>query len=164
MVNKLAVLIPTIIAAVLIGTIGLSFVPSEIRNKHLSEFSKGVIKIGFDTINVEIAKSNAEKQRWLMFRGEKQPMNTAMILIYDKSDLYGIWLLNIQYNLDLIWLDENGNIVYMVKDAHICKTTLDAADCTYKNTSPAKYVIAATSGFINAHKITRESKMTLISI
>ena len=54
-------------------------------------------------------------------------------------------LLNIEYNLDLIWINENGNIVYMVKDAEPCKNTFDAASCTYKNTKAAKYIIAAAS-------------------
>ena len=52
----------------------------------------------------------------------------------------------------------------MVKDASPCKNTLDTSDCPYKNTKPAKYVIAPASGFIDEHKITMESKMTMISI
>jgi uncharacterized membrane protein (UPF0127 family) len=99
-----------------------------------------------------------------MFRQEKIPLNSAMILVYDKPDLYSMWLLNIEYNLDLIWVDESGQIVYVVKDAPPCKNALDPSSCTYKNTKAAKYVIAATSGFINRHKITMESKMTVISI
>jgi len=64
----------------------------------------------------------------------------------------------------LIWFDENGNVVNIVKDASPCKTILDASTCTYKNTKVAKYVIAATSGFIDTHRITMESHMTIISI
>ena len=163
LVSKLPLLVPLIIIAVAIGAIGLAFVPSEIKNKRL-DFAQGTAMINGNLIKVEIAKSAAEKQRWLMFRQERLPLNSAMMLIYDKLDLYAIWLLNIEYNLDLIWFDENGNIVYMVKDASPCKNTLDASNCTYKNTKPAKYVIAAASGFIDEHKITRDSKMTIISI
>jgi uncharacterized protein len=163
LVHKLPLLVPLIIIAVAIGAIGLAFVPSEIKNKRL-DFAQGTAMINGNLIKVEIAKSAAEKQRWLMFRQERLPLNSAMMLIYDKLDLYAIWLLNIEYNLDLIWFDENGNIVYMVKDASPCKNTLDASNCTYKNTKPAKYVIAAASGFIDEHKITRDSKMTIISI
>lgn len=163
LVSKLPLLVPLIIIAVAIGAIGLAFVPSGIKNKRL-DFAQGTAMINGNLIKVEIAKSAAEKQRWLMFRQERLPLNSAMMLIYDKLDLYAIWLLNIEYNLDLIWFDENGNIVYMVKDASPCKNTLDASNCTYKNTKPAKYVIAAASGFIDEHKITRDSKMTIISI
>ena len=126
LVRKLPLLVPLIIIAVAIGAIGLAFVPSGIKNKRL-DFAQGTAMINGNLIKVEIAKSAAEKQRWLMFRQERLPLNSAMMLIYDKLDLYAMWLLNIEYNLDLIWFDENGNIVYMVKDASPCKNTLDAS-------------------------------------
>ena len=163
MVRKIAVIIPVLVAAVTIGSLGLVFIPQEIKNKHIT-FAEGTIRIDDDVIRVEVAESRADKQRWLMFREERLPLNSAMILIYEKSDLYALWLLNIEYNLDLIWINENGNIVYMVKDADPCKNALDAASCTYKNTKPAKYIIAAASGFIEEHDITEKSLMTIISI
>jgi uncharacterized protein len=164
MISKLAVLIPTIIAASIVGLLGITFLPFETKTSHTAEFPKGTIRIGHDIIIVEIAKSEAERQRWLMFRGEKLPLTSGMILVYDRSDLYAMWLLNIDYNLDLLWFDAKGNLVYTVKDAQICKNALDTVNCTYKNTIPAKYVIAATSGFITKHNINKESKMTVISL
>jgi uncharacterized protein len=163
LVGKIAVIIPVLVAAVTIGSLGLVFIPQEIKNKQI-DFAEGTIRIDDDVIKVEIAESRADKQRWLMFREERLPLNSAMILVYEKSDLYSIWLLNIEYNLDLIWINENGNIVYMIKDAEPCKNTFDAASCTYKNTKAAKYIIAATSGFIEEHDITEKSIMTIISI
>ena len=38
----------------------------------------------------------------VMFREDKFPSNSGMILIYPKLDLYSLWLLNIQYNLDIM--------------------------------------------------------------
>src|ERR671930_1453578 len=163
MVSKIAILIPMIVIAAIVGAIGLSLFPLKVKNKGL-EFARGKVLIDSDPINVEIAKSSAEKQRWLMFRHEKLPLSSAMILVYDKPDLYSMWLLNIEYNLDLIWLDESGHVVYIVRDASPCENALDPSSCTYKNTKVAKYVIAATSGFIDRHKITKESKMPVISI
>lgn len=164
MISKLTVLIPTIIAASIVGVLGITFLPSETKTSHTTEFPKGTIRIGQDIIIVEIAKSEAERQRWLMFRGEKLPLNSGMILVYDRPDLYAMWLLNIDYNLDLLWFDAKGNLVYTVKDAQICKNALDTVNCTYKNTIPAQYVIAATSGFITKHNINKESKMAVISL
>ena len=163
MVRKIAVIIPVLVAAVTIGSLGLVFIPQEIKNKQI-DFAEGTIRIDDDVIKVEIAESRADKQRWLMFREERLPLNSAMILVYEKSDLYSMWLLNIEYNLDLIWINENVNIVYIVKDAEPCKNTFDAASCTYKNTKAAKYIIAAASGFIEEHDITEKSIMRIISI
>jgi uncharacterized membrane protein (UPF0127 family) len=163
MVHKIAVLIPVMVAATALGVLGLVFIPPGVKNAPAG-FPVGTVRINHDIINVEVAKSSAEKERWLMFRHEKMPFNSAMILVFDKPDLYSMWLLNIGYNLDLIWFDENGNVVYMVKDVPPCKSTFDMADCTYKNTKPAKYVIAATSGFIDKHRVNTDSMMSITSI
>lgn len=163
MASKLAVLLPVILAAFIIGVLGLLLAPSEVRNRDLS-FPTGTIKIDNDTIKVEVAKSPEERQRWLMFREDPIPLDSAMLLAYGKPDLYALWLINIQYNLDLIWLDENGHVVYAKENAQICTNPFDASKCTYKNTSPAKYVIAASSGFIANHNVSTCSTMKVISI
>jgi hypothetical protein len=124
----------------------------------------GTIKIGNSAINVEIAESDAERQRWLMFRNEEFPLNSAMILVYPKSDLYALWLLNIQYNLDIMWFNEEGKLVYLIKNAKPCENPLDPHNCTYKTTVPAKYIVVSTKGFIKENNITNSSILTIISI
>jgi uncharacterized membrane protein (UPF0127 family) len=146
-----------------LGVLGLTFVPEGIKNRNI-DFSKGTIVINNNSISTEIAETPAERQRWLTFRNEELPLSSALLLVYDKPDLYSLWLLNIQFNLDLIWFDGAGNIVYIKQDAAPCMNTLDAAQCTYKNTIPARYVLAATTGFINYHNITIDSKIKLVSI
>lgn len=163
MVRKITVLVPVIVGCIILGVLGLTFIPEGIKNRNI-EFSKGTIAINNHSISTEIAETPAERQRWLTFRSEKMPLSSALLLVYDKADLYSLWLLNIQFNLDLIWFDGAGNIVYIKQDAAPCKNTLDAVQCTYKNTIPARYVLAATTGFINYHNITKDSKIKLVSV
>jgi len=162
-VRKITVLVPVIVGCVILGILGLTFIPEGIKNRNI-EFSRGTIAINNHSISTEIAETPAERQRWLTFRSEEMPLSSALLLVYDKPDLYSLWLLNVQFNLDLIWFDGAGNIVYIKQDAAPCKNTLDAIQCTYKNTIPARYVLAATTGFINYHNITKDSKIKLISI
>ena len=163
MVRKITVLVPVIVGCIILGVLGLTFIPEEIKNRNI-EFSKGTIAINNHSISTEIAETPAERQRWLTFRSEEMPLSSALLLVYDKADLYSLWLLNIQFNLDLIWFDGAGNIVYIKQDAAPCRNTLDAVQCTYKNTIPARYVLAATTGFINYHNITKNSKIKLVSV
>ena len=163
MVRKITVLVPVIVGCIILGVLGLTFVPEGIKNRNI-DFSKGTIVINNHSISTEIAETPAERQRWLTFRSEELPLSSALLLVYDKPDLYSLWLLNIQFNLDLIWFDGAGNIVYIKQDAAPCRNTLDAAQCTYKNTIPARYVLAATTGFINYHNITNDSKIKLVSV
>ena len=163
MVRKAAVLIPAAVVSFFIGIIGIIFMPDEIKDKSV-DFDRGTIKIDNSVINVEIAESDAERQRWLMFREDKFPSNAGIILVYPLLDLHSLWLLNIQYNLDIMWFDDDGNLVYMIKDAKPCANILDPQKCTFKTTIPSKYILVSSSGFINKNNITNMSKMTLISI
>ena len=86
MVHKIVVLVPIMIAAIALGMLGLVFIPPVVKNEPAG-FPVGTVRINHDVIKVEVAKSSAEKERWLMFRQEKMPFNSAMILVYDKPDL-----------------------------------------------------------------------------
>ena len=162
MVRKSSVLIPAIIAAVAIGALGLAFVPPDVRQNSL-QFPKGTVKVGNDVITVDIAHSDAEKQRWLTFRQDKLSFDHAMLIKYDQQDLYQVWMLNIQYNLDLAWFNQNGTAVYLIKNAAPCQNLVESFSCTYKTTKPAMYILASTAGFAQQHSIVLGSKMTIIS-
>jgi uncharacterized protein len=162
MARKTAVLIPVIAAAVTIGALGLAFVPPDIRDRDTG-FPKGTVKIDDHVVTVEVAETAAERQRWMTFRQDVLPLDTAMLIKYDAPDLYEVWMLNVEYSLDLIWFDGSGNAVYLVKGAEPCGNVVETVSCTYKTTKPASYVMAATAGFIDEHDITVGSKMTIIS-
>lgn len=162
MARKSAVLIPTIAAAVLIGGLGLAFMPQDVKERS-ADFPKGTVRVNDDVITVEIAETTAEKQRWMTFRQDRLPLDTAMLIKHDSPDLYEIWMLNVEYNLDLIWFDQDGNAVYIKKNVAPCGNILDQVSCTYKPTSRAQYVMAATAGFADEHGVDVGSKMTLVS-
>ena len=161
--RKSTVLIPVIVAAVAVGALVMVFVPSEIRDKNTG-FPKGTVRIDDDVITVEIAETAAEQQRWLTFRQDRLPFDTAMLIKHEEPDLYEVWMLNIEYNLDLIWFDENGNAVYIKENVPPCDNVVETISCTYKSTKPALYLMAATAGFIDVHNIAIGSNMTTISV
>ena len=164
MARKSAVLIPVIIAAAAVGAIGIAYIPSEVRDAGRTELSKGTVSINGDVITVEIADTSSERQRWLTFRQDRLPLDTALLLKYDTPDLHEVWMLNIEYNLDLVWFDQNGTAVYLVQDAAPCQNLVETVSCTYKPTSRSLYVMASTAGFIDAHGIAKGSIMGIISI
>ena len=132
------------------------------REEH--RLPKGTVRIDNDVITVEIAETAAEQQRWLTFRQDRLPFDTAMLIKHEEPDLYEVWMLNIEYNLDLIWFDENGNAVYIKENVPPCDNVVETISCTYKSTKPALYLMAATAGFIDVHNIAIGSNMTTISV
>lgn len=157
-------LIPAIIAAVAVGGLGVAFIPPDLAGPERTELSKGTVRLDDTVITVEIADTSAERQRWLTFREDRLPMDTALLLKYDNSDLHEVWMLNIEYNLDLVWINQDGKVVYMIEDAPPCQNLVETVSCTYKTTSKSLYVIAATAGFVDNHGITTDSVMTIISV
>ena len=162
MARKSAVLIPVIAAAAIVGALGIAFIPPEIRERDVG-FPMGTVRIGDDVVTVEVAETAAEQQRWMTFRQDRLPLDTAMLIKHDTPDLYEVWMLNVEYNLDLIWFDESGDAVYIIKDAPPCENVVETVSCTYKPTQKALYVMASTSGFIDEHEIAIGSRMTIIS-
>ena len=160
MVKKTTLLIPVIICSVIIGVLGIIFFPADINSGN--HFPIRTIKIDNKIMKVEVANSNIDRQRWLMFRDEKLNPDSGLLLIYDKPDLYSMWLINIRYPLDLLWFDQTGHLVYTVKNAQPCSNILDQTSCSYKNINPAKFIFAASSGFIQRNNITDNSRLELL--
>ena len=160
MVQKTTLLIPVIICSVIIGVLGIIFFPADINSGN--HFPIRTIKIDNKIMKVEVANSNIDRQRWLMFRDEKLNPDSGLLLIYDKPDLYSMWLINIRYPLDLLWFDQTGHLVYTVKNAQPCSNILDQTSCSYKNINPAKFIFAASSGFIQRNNITDNSRLELL--
>ena len=164
MARKSAVLIPAIIAAVAVGGLGVAFIPADLVGPERTELTKGTVRLDDSVITVEIADTAAERQRWLTFREDRLATDTALLLKYDHPDLHEVWMLNVEYNLDLVWIDQDGRVVYIIEDAPPCQNLVETASCTYKTTSRSLYVMAATAGFVDAHGVTKDSIMTIISV
>jgi uncharacterized membrane protein (UPF0127 family) len=65
---------------------------------------------------VEIADTDETRRLGLMYR-EFMPVNHGMLLDFDSSRDASIWMKNTYIPLDLIYIDKNGKIVYLHKDA-----------------------------------------------
>ena len=64
-------------------------------------------------IEVQIADTEPRRVRGLMFQ-DQLPMDQGMIFVFQESGLYSIWMLNMQFSLDMIWFDSEGKIVHIV--------------------------------------------------
>jgi uncharacterized membrane protein (UPF0127 family) len=74
-------------------------------------------------------------------------------------------MLNMQFSLDMIWFDPEGNIDHIEKDVPPCKAALEIATCqSIVPEGDALYVLEMTSGFIDLNNITKDSVLTIVSI
>jgi len=163
MTTRAQALIPITIAAVIIGVIGMLTLPSDSKLESV-EFPRGTILVDDIALEVQIADSEPRRVRGLMFQ-DQLPPDQGMIFVFNEPGLYSLWMLNMQFPLDMIWFDQNGNVVHIEKDVPPCKTALEITTCqSVVPDDEALYVLEVTSGFIDQNNITYDSKLSIISI
>ena len=163
MTTRAQALIPISIAAVIIGVVGLMSIPSESKLESV-EFPMGTIKVDDIPLKVQIADTEPRRVRGLMFQ-DQLPYDQGMIFVFDKPGLYSLWMLNMQFSLDMIWFDQEGKVVHIEKDIPPCKTPLEITTCqSIVPDDAAVYVLEVTSGFVDQNNITKDSMLTIISI
>jgi uncharacterized membrane protein (UPF0127 family) len=104
------------------------------------------IKVDGKALTVEIANSRHKKQNGLKFRKEL-PENEGMLFLFGLEGFYNFWLKDTLIPLDIIWIDRNFKIVYIVTNAESCITE-DPDECeVYTSPTAARYVIEVNSGW-----------------
>jgi len=161
--TRTQVLVPIFIAAVIVGIVGLMTIPSESKIKSV-EFPRGTIMIDDIPLEVQIADTEPRRVRGLMFQ-DQLPLDQGMIFVFNHPGLYSLWMLNMQFSLDMIWFDQDGKVVYIEQDVPPCKTPLEISSCqTITPEGMAVYILEVTSGFVDKNNITKDSVLNVISI
>jgi hypothetical protein len=78
-----------------------------------TEFSKVIL--GEKTLNLEVISSNEDRIKGLSNR-DSLPKDKAMLFIFPKEDFHGIWMKEMNFPIDILWLDKDFVIVDMKND------------------------------------------------
>ncbi len=163
MTSRTQVLIPIAAAAVIIGVVGIFSIPSDSKLESV-ELPIGTIKVDDLVLEVQIADTEPRRIRGLMFQ-DQLPYDKGMIFVFNEPGIYSLWMLNMQFSLDMIWFDENGSIVHIEQNVPPCKTATEIMACqSIIPSEEAVYILEVTSGFIKEFNITKDSKLSIISI
>ena len=163
MTTRNQALIPIAAAAVIIGIVGVLSIPSDSKLESV-EFPRGTIKVDDKVLEVQIADTEPRRVRGLMFQNQL-PYDEGMIFVFNESGIYSLWMLNMQFSLDMVWFDENGNVVHIEQNVPPCKSATEIMACqSIVPSGKAKYILEVTSGFVKEFGITKGSKLEIISI
>ena len=87
--------------------------------------------------SVEIADNNEERTKGLMFR-EMMNIENGMLFIFDETDVYSFWMKNTKIPIDILWINENGSVVFIAKNVQPC----EQEPCQVVNPPiPARFVL-----------------------
>ncbi len=83
-----------------------------------------------------------------MSNREKLAENQGMLFVFDQPDYYSFWMKDMQFAIDIIWIDENKKIVDITQNAES-----ESYPKTFQPSSPAQYVLEVNSFWTGEHGI-----------
>lgn len=92
---------------------------------------------------VEIADTATRRQQWLMFTDELAD-DAGMLFVFETPSNYSFWMKNTKLTLDIIWLDESFEILYINSNTPPCTT--DLCPSYWPDQAQAIYVLEVNAG------------------
>lgn len=74
----------------------------------------------------------------------------ALIMAYPTDDKWGIWMKDMSFPIDIVWLDRDKRVVSIVKNA----SPEDSTSVTHQPKDPSRYVIELPAGTVDRKSIT----------
>lgn len=124
--------------AIFRGTFIFSSASNDPQEKIIFETS--VVKINGHKISIELATSAKQHARGLSYRKEIL-VDTGMLFIFNRLDRPGFWMKDMNFPIDIIWLDANRNVVHLNKNL-----SPDTYPKIFQSPLPIKYVLEIKAG------------------
>ncbi len=109
----------------------------------------------FNKIVIEIAETPNERQMGLMYR-TSMPDSVGMLFIFEQPHRQYFWMKNTYISLDIIYADENKEIV------SIQKYTIPFSEDPIPSYFNAKYVIEVNAGFCDKHGLAVDNRFKFV--
>jgi uncharacterized membrane protein (UPF0127 family) len=94
-----------------------------------------------------VASTDTQRQRGLS--GTKSlAENNSMLFIFDHPSKWGVWMKDMHYSLDIIWMDGNKKIVHIERD--VSPSTYPRSFVPDKD---ALYVLELPAGYASRHSV-----------
>lgn len=116
------------------------------------------IQAGTNQIIAEVANNRFKQGNGLMGRKVLAP-NAGMLFPMGYSAKHSVWMFNTYIPLDIIWLDNNKQIVDIVANAPPCTESIKSACTIYTPKVDATYVLEVNAGFCEKTSITVGKKL-----
>ena len=142
--------ISSVILVVIIFSISISyFIHDEESNSNDFYYEKKEILIGNKKIIVDIADDDLKREKGLSGRERLNDLE-GMLFIFDKEGRYGFWMKDMNFSIDIIWINSEyevvdispNEIVYIEKDLNP-----ESYPNVYYPDSDSSLVLEVVSGF-----------------
>lgn len=111
------------------------------------------VRIGSGVYHLWVADTEAELVQGLS-GVESLKGDGGLLMKFDKDHTWGIWMKDMKIPLDIVWLDKNKEVVYVVKNAKPSLST----DVIFTPKTNARYVIELPMGEVEKSGIKNGDK------
>ena len=108
---------------------------------------KAAITIENLNVPVEVADTHIKRTQGLSER-EELSEDSGLLFVFEKSDRHGIWMRDMHFPIDIIWIGEDGRIVDIKQNV-----SPDTYPQIFQPQEPARYVLEVNAGFTEQHGI-----------
>lgn len=84
------------------------------------------------------------------------PENVVKLFAFGAAGIHSIWMKDMNYSLDILWVDKDGSIVHIEEDV-----SPDTYPEAFSSLVPAWYVIEANAGFVASSSISVGDEVVL---
>lgn len=117
------------------------------NSSRVLNFDEGKVYVNNKEISVNIANTDELRLLGLSFTEEINE-NQGMIFIFDVASRYGFWMKDMNYPIDIIWIDKNYKIVSLTENF-----SPDTFPKLVYPDYPVKYVLEVKAGFIENNNL-----------
>ena len=140
--------------AILLVFAGTSFIPTEGPVNTVFNTPLQTLSIGSATIDVAVADNQRARHIGLSHLASL-PSGRGLFLVFNDSDIRGIWMKDMKFPIDIIWLDEQLRVVDIHKNI-----SPDTYPTTFYSSVPARFVLEVNAGFSSEYDVTIGSVCT----
>ncbi len=103
----------------------------------------------FKSTSIEVAIADNQKTRRTGLSNlEYLPQERGLLFVFDNSDTYGIWMKDMNFPIDIIWLDKYLNVV----DIHE-NISKDTYPTSFYPKAPVMFILEVNTGFSSKYNV-----------
>ena len=119
--------------------------PGSNQNQRTAQKNKVSLNAKSLSINATVVTAPGERKKGLSKR-DLLPLTEGMLFVFEKSGLWGFWMKDMKFAIDIIWIDGNKNIVDIAKNVPPEPDDKDRELTVYKPKVEAMYVLEINAG------------------
>jgi uncharacterized membrane protein (UPF0127 family) len=106
------------------------------------------VHLGDGVFTARVAKTDEERQKGLSGTNVLKS-DQALLIVFNTDAKWSIWMKDMNYPIDIVWLDKDKKVVYIVKNA----SPDSYPDEQFQSKTDARYVVELAAGTVGQKSI-----------